>query len=85
MKERFSMSIHGVSKQFKDTLLTWDGIESHPHRFGGIPRPNHPIYKYTQGKPKVLLDVAGTAQAAGENTSRQQGGSHYPAEIGLLP
>lgn len=26
---------------------------------GGIPRPNHPIYKYTQGKPKALLDVAG--------------------------
>lgn len=26
---------------------------------GGIPRPDHPIYKYTQGKPKALLDVAG--------------------------
>jgi NDP-sugar pyrophosphorylase family protein len=26
---------------------------------GGIPRPNHPIYKYTQGKPKALLDIAG--------------------------
>lgn len=26
---------------------------------GGIPRPNHPIFKYTQGKPKALLDIAG--------------------------
>lgn len=26
---------------------------------GGIPRTDHPIYKYTQGKPKALLDVAG--------------------------
>jgi bifunctional N-acetylglucosamine-1-phosphate-uridyltransferase/glucosamine-1-phosphate-acetyltransferase GlmU-like protein len=26
---------------------------------GGIPRPSHPIYKYTQGKPKALLDIAG--------------------------
>jgi hypothetical protein len=29
------MSIHGASKQIVDTLLTWEGIESHPHRFGG--------------------------------------------------
>ena len=29
------MSIRGASKQIVDTLLTWDGIESHPHRFGG--------------------------------------------------
>ena len=26
---------------------------------GGIPRPKHPIYKYTKGKPKALLDIAG--------------------------
>lgn len=26
---------------------------------GGIPRPNHPLHKYTQGKPKALLDIAG--------------------------
>jgi hypothetical protein len=29
------MSIHGASKQIIDTLLTWEGIEAHPHRFGG--------------------------------------------------
>jgi hypothetical protein len=29
------MSVRGSSKQIVDTLLTWDGIESHPHRFGG--------------------------------------------------
>ena len=29
------MPNRGVSKQIIDTLLTWDGIESHPHRFGG--------------------------------------------------
>lgn len=29
------MSVRGASKQITDTLLTWDGIESHPHRFGG--------------------------------------------------
>lgn len=29
------MSVHGASKQIIDTLLTWEGIESHPHRFGG--------------------------------------------------
>ncbi len=30
------MSILGASKQIVDTLLTWEGIESHPHRFGGV-------------------------------------------------
>jgi hypothetical protein len=30
------MSIRGASKQIVDTLLAWDGIESHPHRFGGV-------------------------------------------------
>ena len=29
------MSVRGASKQIVDTLLTWDGIEAHPHRFGG--------------------------------------------------
>lgn len=29
------ISIRGASKQIIDTLLTWDGIESRPHRFGG--------------------------------------------------
>jgi len=29
------MPIRGASKQINDTLLTWEGIESHPHRFGG--------------------------------------------------
>ena len=29
------MSVRGASKQIVDTLLTWEGIESHPHRFGG--------------------------------------------------
>ena len=29
------MSIRGASKQIIDTLLTWEGIETHPHRFGG--------------------------------------------------
>jgi len=26
---------------------------------GGIPRPKHPLYKFTQGKPKALKDIAG--------------------------
>jgi hypothetical protein len=30
------MSIRGASKQIIDTLLTWEGIESYPHRFGGV-------------------------------------------------
>jgi len=29
------MSVHGASKQIANTLLAWEGIESHPHRFGG--------------------------------------------------
>ena len=29
------MSVRGASKQIIDTLLTWQGIETHPHRFGG--------------------------------------------------
>ena len=29
------MSVRGASKQIINTLLTWNGIESHPHRFGG--------------------------------------------------
>ena len=30
------MSVRGASKQIIDTLLTWQGIETHPHRFGGM-------------------------------------------------
>jgi len=29
------MSVRGASKQIVDTLITWNGIEAHPHRFGG--------------------------------------------------
>jgi len=29
------MPVLGASKQIVDTLLTWEGIEAHPHRFGG--------------------------------------------------
>ena len=29
------MSVRGASKQIVDTLLTWAGMETHPHRFGG--------------------------------------------------
>ena len=29
------MSVRGASKQIVDTLLTWQGIETQPHRFGG--------------------------------------------------
>jgi len=29
------MSVRGASKQIVDTLLTWQGMETHPHRFGG--------------------------------------------------
>ena len=29
------MSVRGASKKIVDTLLTWDGMETHPHRFGG--------------------------------------------------
>jgi hypothetical protein len=30
-----NMSVRGASKQIVDTLLTWEGMETHPHRFGG--------------------------------------------------
>ena len=26
---------------------------------GGIPEPGDPLYEFTQGKPKALLDIAG--------------------------
>ena len=26
---------------------------------GGIPEPEEPLYEYTQGQPKALLDIAG--------------------------
>lgn len=29
------MSVRGASKQIVETLLTWAGMEAHPHRFGG--------------------------------------------------
>ena len=29
------MSVRGASKQIVETLLTWEGMETHPHRFGG--------------------------------------------------
>ncbi len=29
------MSVRGASKTITDTLLAWEGIEAHPHRFGG--------------------------------------------------
>jgi predicted DNA-binding protein (MmcQ/YjbR family) len=30
------MSVRGASKRIIEALLTWDGIESRPHRFGGV-------------------------------------------------
>jgi hypothetical protein len=30
------MPVRGASKRIIDALLTWEGIESHPHRFGGV-------------------------------------------------
>jgi hypothetical protein len=30
-----TMSVRGASKQIVDTLLTWESMEAHPHRFGG--------------------------------------------------
>ncbi len=30
---------------------------------GGIPKPDDPLYAYTQGKPKALLDIAGKPMA----------------------
>jgi GTP:adenosylcobinamide-phosphate guanylyltransferase len=30
---------------------------------GGVPEPTDPLYEYTQGKPKALLDVAGKPMA----------------------
>ena len=30
------VSVGGVSKQIRAAVLTWEGVESHPHRFGGI-------------------------------------------------
>jgi len=29
------MSVRGASRQIIDTLITWNGMEAHPHRFGG--------------------------------------------------
>ncbi len=29
------MPVRGASKQIIETLLTWEGMEAHPHRFGG--------------------------------------------------
>jgi len=42
---------------------------------GGIPRPKHPIYKYTKGKPKALLDIAGKQWSSG-CWRRQPGKKH---------
>jgi hypothetical protein len=30
------MTVHGAYKQIVNTLRTWDGIETLPHRFGGM-------------------------------------------------
>ena len=29
------MSIRGTGEQIKKTVSNWDGVEAHPHRFGG--------------------------------------------------
>jgi len=29
------MSVRGASRRIIDTLITWNGMEAHPHRFGG--------------------------------------------------
>ena len=29
------MPVRGASKMIVDTLLKWEGLETHPHRFGG--------------------------------------------------
>ncbi len=30
------MSISGASEKIRTTLSSWQGIETHPHRFGGV-------------------------------------------------
>jgi len=29
------MTIHGAGERIKKTVSSWDGVEAHPHRFGG--------------------------------------------------
>jgi hypothetical protein len=29
------MKVHGASQKIIETLLAWQGMETHPHRFGG--------------------------------------------------
>ncbi len=30
------MSVSGASEQIEQALTTWPGVETHPHRFGGV-------------------------------------------------
>ncbi|SRR5581483_3020126 len=39
------MSIRGAADKIKQTLLSWEQVEAHPHRFGGI--------EYTIGKREI--------------------------------
>ena len=70
------MSVRGASKQIVDTLLTWQGIETHPHRFGGT--------EFRIGKREIghihgdsLVDIPFPKKIRDEIVAAKEAGPHH--------
>jgi len=70
------MSVRGASKQIIDTLLTWQGIETHPHRFGGT--------EFRIGKRKIghihgdsLVDIPFSKKIRDEIVAAKEAEPHH--------
>lgn len=35
IRRKITMPVHGAKEQITQTILTWEGVTIHPHRFGG--------------------------------------------------
>jgi hypothetical protein len=35
IRRRITMPVYGAKEQITQTVLTWEGVTAHPHRFGG--------------------------------------------------
>jgi len=70
------MSVRGASKQIIDTLLTWQGFETHPHRFGGT--------EFRIGKREIghihgdsLVDIPFPKKIRDENVAAKEAEPHH--------
>lgn len=70
------MTIRDASKKIVDTLLTWDGVEAHPHHFGGT--------EFQMGRREIghihgdyLVDIPFPKKIRDEIVSAQEAEPHH--------